>query len=150
MQPSGSLCATRDAGRVRPPLDHHDASDKLNNVSVTHSSRMPRPSASADPFLAVADPTRRAILDRLRAGDAPVAQLAAGFAMTRPAISRHLRVLREARLVRERRGGEDGRQRIYQLTAGPMREVARWAETYEVFWRDSLERLKRQVEHGAR
>ena len=106
---------------------------------------MPRPSASADPFLAVADPTRRAILDRLRDGDAPVAQLAAGFDMTRPAISRHLRVLREARLVRERRGGEDGRQRIYQLTPGPMREVARWAQSYEIFWQDSLARLKRQV-----
>jgi DNA-binding transcriptional ArsR family regulator len=111
---------------------------------------MPRPPASADPFLAVADPTRRAILDRLRDGDAPVSQLAAGFAMTRPAISRHLRVLREARLVRERRGGEDGRQRIYQLTAGPMREVALWAESYDVFWRDSLGRLKRHVEQGAR
>ena len=79
-----------------------------------------------------------------------MAQLAAGFAMTRPAISRHLRVLREARLVRERRGGDDGRQRIYQLTAGPMREVARWAEGYEVFWQDSLARLKRHVEQGAR
>lgn len=111
---------------------------------------MPRPSASADPFLAVADPTRRAILDRLRDGDAPVAQLAEGFAMTRPAISRHLRVLREARLVRERRGGDDGRQRIYQLTAGPMREVAQWAERYEVFWQDSLARLKRHVEQGVR
>jgi DNA-binding transcriptional ArsR family regulator len=111
---------------------------------------MPRASSSADPFLAVADPTRRAILDRLRDGDAPVAQLAAGFAMTRPAISRHLRVLREARLVRERRGGEDGRQRIYQLTAGPMREVARWAESYQAFWPDSLSRLKRHVEQGAR
>ena len=111
---------------------------------------MPRPSASADPFLAVADPTRRAILDRLRLGDAPVAQLAEGFAMTRPAVSRHLRVLREARLVRERRGGEDGRQRIYQLTAGPMREVARWAESYEIFWQDSLARLKRHVEQGVR
>ena len=112
---------------------------------------MPRARASADPFLAVADPTRRAILDRLRDdGDAPVAQLAAGFAMTRPAISRHLRVLREARLVRERRGGDDGRQRIYQLTPGPMREVARWAEGYEIFWQDGLARLKRHVEHGAR
>jgi DNA-binding transcriptional ArsR family regulator len=111
---------------------------------------MPRPSASADPFLAVADPTRRAILDRLRNGDAPVAQLAAGFDMTRPAISRHLRVLREARLVREHRGGQDGRQRIYQLTPGPMREVARWAQGYEIFWQDSLARLKRHVEQGVR
>ena len=111
---------------------------------------MPRPAAHADPFLAVADPTRRAILDRLRAGDAPVTQLAASFDMTRPAVSRHLRVLRDARLVRERRGGEDGRQRIYQLTPGPLRDVARWAEQYEVFWPDRLTRLKQHVEGGAR
>ncbi|HEV7993825.1 MAG TPA: metalloregulator ArsR/SmtB family transcription factor [Gemmatimonadaceae bacterium] len=111
---------------------------------------MPRPVASADPFLAVADPTRRAILDQLRDGDAPVTQLAAAFDMTRPAVSRHLRVLREARLVRERRGGEDGRQRIYQLTPGPLREVAQWAEGYQVFWREGLSRLKSHVERGAR
>lgn len=110
---------------------------------------MPRPAAHADPFLAVADPTRRAILDQLRASDAPVAQLAAAFEMSRPAVSRHLRVLRDARLVRERRGGEDGRQRIYQLTPGPLREVAQWAEGYNVFWRDGLSRLKCHVERGA-
>jgi len=110
---------------------------------------VPRPVAHADPFLAVADPTRRAILDQLRGGDAPVAQLAAAFDMTRPAVSRHLRVLRGARLVRERRGGEDGRQRIYQLTPGPLREVAQWAEGYTLFWRDGLSRLKRHVERGA-
>jgi DNA-binding transcriptional ArsR family regulator len=110
---------------------------------------VPRPAAHADPFLAVADPTRRAILDQLRTGDAPVMQLAAAFEMTRPAVSRHLRVLRDARLVRERRGGADGRQRIYQLTPGPLREVAQWAEEYNVFWRDGLSRLKRHVERGA-
>lgn len=121
----------------------------LSNVSFTYYS-MPRPAAHADAFLAVADPTRRAILDRLRAGDAPVTQLAASFAMTRPAVSRHLRVLRDARLVRERRGGDDGRQRIYQLTPGPLRDVARWAEQYEAFWQDGLTRLKQHVERGAR
>ena len=110
---------------------------------------MPRPASHADPFLAVADPTRRAILDRLRVGEAPVTQLAAAFDMTRPAVSRHLRVLRDARLVCERRGGEDGRQRIYQLTPGPLREVTQWAEGYNVFWRDGLSRLKRHVERGA-
>jgi DNA-binding transcriptional ArsR family regulator len=110
---------------------------------------VPRPAAHADPFLAVADPTRRAILDRLRTGDAPVAQLAASFDMTRPAVSRHLRVLRAARLVRERRG-DDGRQRIYQITPGPLRDVAQWAEQYEVFWQDGLARLKRHVERGTR
>jgi DNA-binding transcriptional ArsR family regulator len=109
---------------------------------------VPRPAAHADPFLAVADPTRRAILDQLRIEEAPVAQLAAAFDMSRPAVSRHLRVLRDARLVRERRGGDDGRQRIYQLTPGPQREVAHWAQGNNAFWRDGLSRLKRHVERG--
>ena len=111
---------------------------------------MPRARASTDPFHAVADPTRRAILDRLRRGEAPVADVAAGFAMSRPAISRHLRVLREARLVRERRGGSDGRQRVYQLTASPLREVARWAEAYHSFWQANLGSLKRHIESNPR
>jgi DNA-binding transcriptional ArsR family regulator len=121
----------------------------LRNVSFTYLP-VPRPVAHADPFLAVADPTRRAILDRLRDGEAPVAQLAASFDMTRPAVSRHLRVLRDARLVREHRGGDDGRQRIYQLTPGPLREVAQWAEQYETFWQNGLARLKQHVERDAR
>jgi DNA-binding transcriptional ArsR family regulator len=92
----------------------------------------------------VADPTRRALLDRLRQGDAAVTALAAGFAMSRPAISRHLRVLRDAGLVREHRG-EDGRQRIYQLTPSPLREVAKWAEAYQAFWQANLANLKRHL-----
>ena len=115
------------------------------NLSVTHI-RVHRPRASADPFYAVADPTRRAILDRLREGRAPVAALAAGFAMSRPAVSKHLRVLRDARLVRERPGGEDGRQRLYELTPGPLREVVRWAAAYEAFWPAHLSRLKSHLE----
>jgi DNA-binding transcriptional ArsR family regulator len=111
---------------------------------------LPRPRASTDPFNAVADPTRRAILDRLRDGGAPVAAIAAGFAMSRPAVSKHLRVLRDARLGRERRGGDDGRQRVYELTAGPLREVAQWAATYEAFWPAHLTRLKRHVERRRR
>jgi DNA-binding transcriptional ArsR family regulator len=110
---------------------------------------MPRVRASTDPFYAVADPTRRAILDLLRRGDAPVAELAAGFAMSRPAVSRHLRVLRDARLVRERpgtRAGGDKRQRVYQLTPAPLREVARWAEAYQAFWPANLAGLKRHLE----
>jgi DNA-binding transcriptional ArsR family regulator len=107
---------------------------------------MPRAQAATDPFTAVADPTRRAILDRLRAGAAPVVEIAAGFSMSRPAVSRHLRVLRDARLVRERRGGTDGRQRIYQLDAAPLKEVARWAEAYAPFWSANLASLKRHLE----
>lgn len=101
--------------------------------------------ARIDPFVAVADPTRRALLDRLRHGSAPVASLAEGFTMSRPAISQHLRVLRDARLVREHRG-KDGRQRIYELTPGPLVEVAQWAQAYQAFWLASLSNLKRHLE----
>jgi DNA-binding transcriptional ArsR family regulator len=109
---------------------------------------MPRPRSSTDPFLAVADPTRRAILDRLRGGAAPVAELAAGFTISRPAVSKHLRVLRDARLVRERRGGVDGRPRVYQLTPDPLRTVAQWAQTYEAFWPANLASLTRHLERA--
>lgn len=102
--------------------------------------------AALDPFLAVADPTRRALLERLSRSDAPVAELAAGFDISRPAISRHLRVLRDAGLVRERRGGTDGRQRIYQLTPGPLRRVAEWTLRYQSFWPANLARLQRHLE----
>lgn len=111
---------------------------------------MPSLSPTVDPFHAIADPTRRAILDRLRDGDAPVAELAAGFSISRPAISKHLRVLRDARLVRERRGGargkRDGRQRVYALTPVPLQTVAAWTESYQQFWAANLVRLKNYLE----
>ena len=96
-----------------------------------------------DVFRAIADPTRRAILDRLRVGQAPVNDLAAGFQMSRPAISKHLRILKDASLVRERRSG---RQRLYQLQPGPLRDVAAWVESYQQFWRSNLSLLKQFVE----
>lgn len=94
-------------------------------------------------FRAIGDPTRRAILDRLRAGPAPVNALAADFRQSRPAISKHLRVLREARLVSEERAG---RQRFYQLEPRPLQQVAGWVEGYRAWWMDSLNRLKRNLE----
>jgi len=104
---------------------------------------MPRKAAASDVFMAVADPTRRSILDRLRRGDAHVNELASGFRVSRPAISRHLRVLRRARLVRERR---EGRQRIYQLDPERLEQVARWTEEYRHFWQENLTNLKRHLE----
>jgi len=104
---------------------------------------MHRSAAPADVYHAVADPTRRAILDRLRRGGSPVSELAAGFRMTRPAVSKHLGILRRARLVRERR---DGRQRIYQVTPAPLEAVAQWVESYRAFWQVNLLSLKRHVE----
>ena len=94
-------------------------------------------------FRAIADPTRRAILDRLRAGPTPVNALAADFHQTRPAISKHLRVLRQARLVSEARAG---RQRLYQLQPRPLQQVAGWVEGYRAFWLNSLNTLKRYLE----
>jgi DNA-binding transcriptional ArsR family regulator len=104
---------------------------------------MSRTPAATDAFTAVADPTRRAILDQLRQGAAPVGEIASGFKMSRPAVSKHLRVLREARLVTERR---DGRNRVYELTPGPLLECAHWLEGYRQFWQVNLLNLKRHVE----
>jgi len=102
----------------------------LGNQLVT-GGPMGRVRANIDVFHAVADPTRRAILDRLQAGGVAVAELAAGFAMSRPAVSKHLRVLRDARLVRK---DKEGRERVYRLTPGPLRDVSQWVESYEGFW----------------
>ena len=93
----------------------------------------------ADVFDAIASPVRREILGLLRDGARPVHDLAASFAMTRPAISQHLRVLRDAGLVSEARVG---RERHYQLDARPLREVAVWAAHYEDFWRRHARRLE--------
>jgi DNA-binding transcriptional ArsR family regulator len=104
---------------------------------------MHRQRASTDVFRAIADPTRRAILDRLRTGPAPVNALASDFAQSRPAISKHLRVLRDAKLVSEARLG---RERLYRIEPAPLRGVARWMETYRSFWEVSLGNLKRHLE----
>jgi DNA-binding transcriptional ArsR family regulator len=106
---------------------------------------MPRPASHSDVFLAVADPTRRAILDRLRKGPSPVNELAAGFKVSRPAISKHLRILRSARLVHEKR---EGRQRIYRLEPDRIQEVAKWAEEYRRFWQHNITSLKRHLEQS--
>jgi DNA-binding transcriptional ArsR family regulator len=102
-----------------------------------------RARAASDVFRAIADPTRRAILDRLRAGPTPVNTLADDFAQSRPAISKHLRVLRGARLVSEQRMG---RERFYALSPGPLHQVAGWIEGYRAFWQLNSSRLGRPLE----
>ena len=100
---------------------------------ATHSSRGSRSARSAaDVYRAIADPTRRAILDRLRGGPAPVNALAADFRQSRPAVSKHLSVLRRARLVSEERSG---RERVYRLEPRALQQVAGWIEGYRLFWR---------------
>jgi DNA-binding transcriptional ArsR family regulator len=104
---------------------------------------MHRARADADVFRAIADPTRRAILDRLRAGPTAVNVLASEFEQSRPAISKHLRVLRQARLVTEERAG---RERLYELRPAPLQRVAGWIEGYRAFWQVSLTNLKKHLE----
>lgn len=113
------------------------------NRMVTHCQTTAR-ALPPDVYRAIADPTRRAILDRLRQGPEPVNTLASQFSQTRPAISKHLRVLRTARLVRERRSG---RERRYSLEPGPLKDVAQWIEEYRLFWQSSLTNLKRHLEN---
>ena len=96
-----------------------------------------------DAFRAIADPTRRAILDRLRAGPANAGALAADFRSSRPAVSKHLRILREARLVVDAR---IGRERVYTVNPAPLQGVAGWLEGYRAFWQESLAQLKRNLE----
>jgi DNA-binding transcriptional ArsR family regulator len=96
----------------------------------------------ADPlsrtFAALADPTRRAILARLASGECAVGELAKPFAMSGPAVSRHLRVLERAGLVVR---GRDAQWRPCRLRAAPIKKVAEWALDYRQFWDASYERL---------
>lgn len=94
-------------------------------------------------FGALADPTRRAILARLSDGDATVGELARPFDVSRPAVSKHLRVLERAGLVTRNR---EGRVSRCELDAGPMRDAADWVERYRRFWEDQLDALSRYLE----
>ena len=95
-------------------------------------------------FAALADPTRRAILARLAGGTATVKQLSAPFAMSGPAVSKHLRVLERAGLITR---GREAQRRPRRLQAAPLKEVAEWAEKYRRFWGESFARLDRYLDH---
>ena len=94
-------------------------------------------------FAALADPTRRRILAHLASGDRRVTDLARPHAMSLPAISKHLRVLEKAGLLRRRRYG---RVHQMQLDAKPLKQAARWVEEYRKFWEGSLDRLAEYLE----
>jgi DNA-binding transcriptional ArsR family regulator len=95
-------------------------------------------------FAALADPTRRAILDRLALGPATVKELTAPFAMSGPAVSKHLRVLERAGLITQ---GREAQSRPRRLEATPIKEVAEWAENYRRFWDESFERMDEYLKH---
>jgi DNA-binding transcriptional ArsR family regulator len=107
----------------------------MRNRAVTYSAE--------STFQALADPTRRAVLDLLRLGSQPAGRIAGSFSVSRPAISKHLRLLRRAHLVQERR---EGRHRFYHLNPEPLKVVDNWLESYRIFWSANLASLKSFVE----
>ena len=94
-------------------------------------------------FAALSDPTRRAIVDRLSRGPARVTDLAGRFPISLAAVSKHLRVLERAGMVKRRRRG---REHHLELRAVPLREVARWTSRYERFWNEKLDALAEFLE----
>ena len=94
-------------------------------------------------FAALADPTRRAILSRLASGQLSVTELAEPFAMSQPAISKHLKVLERAGLVSQ---GRDAQRRPRQLEAKPLAEATEWLERYREFWEGNYQRLDALLE----
>ena|SRR3989454_6885959 len=94
-------------------------------------------------FAALADPTRRAILTRLAAGEAPVTELARPFAMSQPAISKHLKVLERAGLISR---GRDAQRRPRRLEAKRLGEATRWLERYRRLWEGNYQRLDALLE----
>jgi DNA-binding transcriptional ArsR family regulator len=95
-------------------------------------------------FAALADPTRRAILSRLVSGPATVKELSAPFAISGPAVSKHLRVLERAGLIIR---GREAQWRPCELDAEPLKEVTEWAEMFRRFWDASYQRLDEYLEH---
>jgi DNA-binding transcriptional ArsR family regulator len=104
--------------------------------------------APLDPVLAaIADPTRRAILDRLSRGEARVTDIAEPFDMSLAAVSKHLQALERAGLIRRERRG---REHVLRLDARPLRHVVKWALRYEQFWNERLDRLEAFFEQKGR
>src|SRR5215469_8108994 len=110
----------------------------MRHHSVTHFTEVV--------FGALADPTRRAVLDLLRQGGLPAGRIAEAFPVSRPAVSKHLALLRRARLVEESR---HGRNRVYRLNPRPLRVVDNWLAHYRSFWQANLANLKSYVEAEA-
>jgi DNA-binding transcriptional ArsR family regulator len=102
------------------------------------------PDALSATFSALADPTRRAILARLSLGETSVGDLAEPFAMSLPAVSKHLKVLERAGLITR---GREAQWRPCRLKAGPMKDAVHWLEQYQRFWDERLDRLEGYLQH---
>jgi DNA-binding transcriptional ArsR family regulator len=95
---------------------------------------------------ALADPSRRGVIDLLRRKPRRAGELAASLRMSGPAMSRHLRVLRRSGLVEEKHGGDDARVRVYRLRRAPFHDLRRWLEDVESFWAAELDSFKEYAE----
>ncbi|WP_018997196.1 ArsR/SmtB family transcription factor [Hirschia maritima] len=96
-------------------------------------------------FRALADPTRRAILSMLSQGERPIGEIASEFEMTRPAVAKHLKILKEGDLISIT---EAGRERIHSLNPTPLKSASDWLNFFDQFWDDKLTQLKTQVEQS--
>jgi DNA-binding transcriptional ArsR family regulator len=107
---------------------------------------MARAATTSDPFNAVAEPRRRAILVFLAGGEQPVGAIVATLGMEQPSVSKHLRVLHKVGLVRMRR---HGRQKLYETNAGAIRPLHEWTEIFRKYWEHQLHRVKERAEAQA-
>lgn len=108
---------------------------------------MPDPAQDSQPvFRALADPTRRAIISMLADGPRPIADIAAGFDMTRPAVAKHLAVLKEGGIISVQR---QGRERINHLDPQALKTAADWLNHFDRFWDERLAKLKEVVEQAS-
>jgi DNA-binding transcriptional ArsR family regulator len=108
---------------------------------------MARAATTSDPFNAVAEPRRRAILVYLAGGEKPVGAIVAALEMEQPSVSKHLRVLHKVGLVRMRRCG---RQKLYETNAAAIRPLHEWTGHFEKFWQHQLLRVKERAESKAK
>lgn len=99
-------------------------------------------------FAALADPTRRAVIELLRRSPRRAGELAGSLSATAPAMSRHLRVLRRSGLVEEEHGGDDARVRVYRLRPEPFSELRGWLDEVESFWSGQLQAFKARAERA--
>ena len=101
------------------------------------------PRRRADPFEVLAEPNRRRILDLLQGAERPVGELVTALALSQPAVSKHLRVLRQAGMVEVRR---DAQRRLYRVRATPLHAIDDWLAPYREMWESSLDDLERELE----
>ena len=132
-----------DEARAAAPQARADLS-RLDIFPYEYTlAAMARAATTSDVFNAIAEPQRREILVLLRAGERPVTEVAQELGTTQPGASKHLRVLREVGLVRDRKAGK---QRLYGLDARGLRPVHEWAGGFERFWDESFDRLDEYVQ----